>query len=111
KTCFAVPLMGWLAKEKMASKIVYQHRDMRYLFSTSSGGSDVEEGSTSDFEEELQDPGVWWIVDSGTAVERPANTVLLSYPDRNRYKEFLKLLGATTLYMPVWTDDEIQECR
>jgi hypothetical protein len=47
----------------------------------------------------------------GTAVERNATTVLLASPDRERYKEFLKLLGATTLYMPVWTDDEILKCR
>jgi hypothetical protein len=52
-----------------------------------------------------------WIVDMGTAFGRKATTVLLASPERERYKEFLKLLGATTLYMPVWTDDEIHKCR
>ena len=46
-----------------------------------------------------------------TAVARKATTVLLSSPERNRYKEFLKLLKSTTLYMPLWTDDEIEACR
>ena len=52
-----------------------------------------------------------WIVDMSTAVKRRAITVLLSSPDRQRYKEFVKLLGATTLFMPVWTDKEIHTCR
>lgn len=52
-----------------------------------------------------------WIVDMSNAVGRNATTVLLASPDRERYKEFLKLLGTTTLYMPVWTDNEILKCR
>jgi hypothetical protein len=45
------------------------------------------------------------------AVERKAHTVLISSPDRNRYSEFLKLLGTTKLYMPLWSDEEIAVCR
>ena len=52
-----------------------------------------------------------WIVDMSQAVERKAHTVLISSPDRNRYSEFLKLLGTTKLYMPLWSDEEIAVCR
>ena len=52
-----------------------------------------------------------WIVDMSIAVERRAITVLLSSPDRPRFKEFVSLLGATRLYMPIWTDEEIHICR
>ncbi|GIM10155.1 hypothetical protein Vretimale_13912 [Volvox reticuliferus] len=44
------------------------------------------------------------------ATERAASTVLLSSLEQDQYK-FQKLRGATTLYMPVWTDDEIEKCR
>ena len=45
------------------------------------------------------------------ALERKAHTVLISSPDRSRYKQFLKLLGTTKLYMPIWSDVEIAVCR
>lgn len=59
----------------------------------------------------LAPPIYRWILDTSTAVERNAITVLLSSPDGQRYKEFAKLLGCTKLYMPVWTDEEIHTCR
>ncbi|GIL83624.1 hypothetical protein Vretifemale_12292 [Volvox reticuliferus] len=44
--------------------------------------------------------------------EHNANTVLLATSaDLQQYKGFLKLRGATALYMPLWTDDEIEKCR
>jgi hypothetical protein len=52
-----------------------------------------------------------WIVDAAMAYDNRAVTVLLSSPDRERYKEFLKLTGATKLYMPLWSDEEIETCR
>ena len=45
------------------------------------------------------------------AYERTATTVLLSSPNKKHYNEFLKLLGATKLYMNLWTDEEIHKCR
>ncbi|KXZ51037.1 hypothetical protein GPECTOR_14g276 [Gonium pectorale] len=114
KTCLAVPLMGWLIQEGMASKIVYETNRVRYLVTAvSSGVISVEQGSTLDFEQELDDTDdddVWWIVDTGEVLERRANTVLLAPPDRKQYHEFLKLHRSVKLYMPVWTDDEIADC-
>ncbi|PNH01411.1 hypothetical protein TSOC_012713 [Tetrabaena socialis] len=45
------------------------------------------------------------------AYERRAITVVLASPNRDHYKEFLKLPGATKLYMSYWTEDEVMKCR
>ncbi|GIL61138.1 hypothetical protein Vafri_15549 [Volvox africanus] len=111
KSFFAVVLMGWLVQEKGVSTIILDFDGLKYLFTTNGTDIKVEMGSEMDFIEEINDPETWWIVDTGTALQRPASTVLLASPDRQRYKQFLKLQGMTTLYMPIWTDDEIEECR
>ncbi|GFR52076.1 hypothetical protein Agub_g14599 [Astrephomene gubernaculifera] len=113
KSCFVVPLLGWLAKKENVIKVVVELNQKRYLFTTSSShhGPDVEEGGISDFEQELEDTNVWWIVDTGPALYRPANTIFIASLDQNRCKGFQKFLGSTTLYMPVWSDDEMQQCR
>ncbi|GIL90065.1 hypothetical protein Vretimale_18118 [Volvox reticuliferus] len=111
KSFFAVVLMLWLVKEKDVSTIVYQCEEERCLFTAKGTDLNVEEGSITDFDKELKDPTAWWIVDMATPTRKPANTVLLSSPARERYKEFLKLRGATALYMPIWTDEEIEKCR
>ncbi|GIL61075.1 hypothetical protein Vafri_15463 [Volvox africanus] len=111
KSFFAVVLMGWLVQEKGVSTIILDFDGLKYLFTTNGTDIKVEMGSEMDFIEEVNDPKTWWIVDTGTAFRRPASTVLLASPDRQRYKEFLKFQGTTTLFMPIWTDDEIKECR
>ncbi len=42
---------------------------------------------------------------------RPAVTVLLSSPKKDRYHEFLKLPRARKLYLDIWTDEEIRTVR
>ncbi|GIM10191.1 hypothetical protein Vretimale_13944 [Volvox reticuliferus] len=111
KSYFAVVLMIWLVKEKDVSTIVYQFEGKRYLFTAKGADLNVEVGSIMDFNTELRDPTAWWIVDMAVPTLEAANTVLLSSPARERYKEFLKLRGATALYMPIWTDEEIEKCR
>ncbi|GIM15305.1 hypothetical protein Vretimale_18130 [Volvox reticuliferus] len=111
KSYFAVVLMGWLVQEEDVSTIVFETQDKRYLFTAKGATLNVEAGSIMDFDEEIDDSTTWWIVDMATATERDANTVVLSSPARERYKEFLKLHGATALYMPIWTDEEIEKCR
>ena len=46
-----------------------------------------------------------------TAVDRPAVTVLLSSPKKDRYHEFMKLPGARKLYLDIWEDEEISMVR
>ncbi|GIL53778.1 hypothetical protein Vafri_9363 [Volvox africanus] len=103
--------MGWLAKEKEVSMIVLDLEDKRYLFTAKGTDINVAEGRKTDFNEEIENPTTWCIVDTGTATKRAANTVMLSFPDRELYKEFLKFPGTKTLYMPFWTRSEIHKCR
>ncbi|GIL53776.1 hypothetical protein Vafri_9363 [Volvox africanus] len=111
KSFFAIVLMGWLAKEKEVSMIVLDLEDKRYLFTAKGTDINVAEGRKTDFNEEIENPTTWCIVDTGTATKRAANTVMLSFPDRELYKEFLKFPGTKTLYMPFWTRSEIHKCR
>ncbi|GIL53880.1 hypothetical protein Vafri_9398 [Volvox africanus] len=112
KSFFAFVLMGWLAKEKKVSKIVFDTQGKRHVLTSKGTDVNVMEGRINmDFDDELEDPRTWWIVDTDIPVERAASTVLLASPDQKRYKEFVNFRGATTLYMPVWTDDEMEKCR
>ncbi|GLI68649.1 hypothetical protein VaNZ11_013123, partial [Volvox africanus] len=110
KSFFAVVLMGWLVQEKGVNTILLDFQGMKYLFTSNGTDIKVEVGSEMDFFDEVNDPKTWWIVDMATAVQRDASTVLLACLDEQRYSEFLKLPGTTTLYMPIWTDDDIEEC-
>ncbi|GIL64892.1 hypothetical protein Vafri_18731 [Volvox africanus] len=111
KSFFAVVLMGWLVQEIGVSTFLVEYQAGRYLFTREGTNIKVEEGSKTDFKEELEDPLTWWIVDMGKGAEVPACTVLLASPDQQRYKEFLKFPGSSKLYMPVWSNEEIEECR
>lgn len=118
-----------------ALNVGLQMDEERFLLS---GGSDVLVGSTHDFEDKLRQTTTWyghgaprqldaavagrimwcvtvracrWIVDMSVPVRRTATTVLLASPNKKHYHEFLKLQGATKLYMDLWTDEEIYKCR
>lgn len=47
----------------------------------------------------------------GGPMECQAKTVLFCSPDKRNYKDFLKIVGTTIRYLPVWTWDEIDSCR
>lgn len=40
-----------------------------------------------------------------------AKTVVFCSPDKRNYRDFLKLIGSTIRYLPVWTLEEIEACR
>ena len=50
-------------------------------------------------------------VECGGPVDAAAKTVVLSSPTRSNYKGFLKCVGSTIRYMPVWSWQEIQACH
>ena len=50
-------------------------------------------------------------VDRGGPVDAVAKTVVLSSPTRSNYKRFLKFIGSTIRFMPVWSWEEIQACH
>ncbi|GIL67898.1 hypothetical protein Vafri_21113 [Volvox africanus] len=113
KSFFAIVLMGWLVMEKKVTSIVFDSYETRYLFMFKGTDVDVVEGNKMDFKDVIDDDTAWWILDMDDPVidDRDANIVLLSSPDLKRYNKFVKLPSSTTLYMPIWTDDEIEKCR
>ncbi|GAX79590.1 hypothetical protein CEUSTIGMA_g7031.t1 [Chlamydomonas eustigma] len=108
KSFFMFPLMHWLLLKKGVKRIVLEIEDLRYYFCV---GESVISGGAQAFEGVLGDEETWWIVDKAKGREREAYTVLLSSPSQERCKEFLKLMGCTTLFMPVWSKEEIEKCR
>ncbi len=58
KTAFGFVLLHWLVKEEVATTIVVQSQEERFLLSTAPG-STVLKGSLLDFEVELDDPRTW----------------------------------------------------
>ena len=57
KTAFGFVLLHWLVKEGVATTIVVQSQEERFLFSAQR--SEVREGSLLDFEVELREPRTW----------------------------------------------------
>jgi len=111
KSFFKFPLMRWLIKEGKAKHIVLQMDGERHLFSHN---SDVLMGDERAFGEKLRQQTTWWIIDQSSAAPAypyKAPTIVLSPPNRDRYKHFLKIPGSTKLYMKLWTGEEIEECR
>ncbi|CAG8840757.1 22424_t:CDS:2, partial [Gigaspora margarita] len=64
-----------------------------------------------DLVEYLENPEVWYIVDGQPPFRFSAKTILLCSPQKQHYKEFDKMVGTTIRFMPVWSWNEINECR
>ncbi|CAG8500197.1 1494_t:CDS:2, partial [Ambispora leptoticha] len=63
------------------------------------------------FEEYLRNRDVWYIVDGLQPRQVKAKTILLCSPQKRHYNEFDKFVGTTIRYMPVWSWDEVNECK
>eukprot|EP01124_Arcella_intermedia_P001636 TRINITY_DN10892_c0_g2_i1.p1 TRINITY_DN10892_c0_g2~~TRINITY_DN10892_c0_g2_i1.p1 ORF type:complete len:122 (-),score=15.65 TRINITY_DN10892_c0_g2_i1:44-409(-) len=65
----------------------------------------------SDFEAELKNPNTWYLVDSvPNPGDVPAVTILVSSPRKSNYKPFSKYDNVKTLYVPLWSFEEISVC-
>ncbi|CAG8825290.1 24523_t:CDS:1, partial [Dentiscutata erythropus] len=64
-----------------------------------------------DFKEYLDKADVWYIVDGQQPFEVRAKTILFCSPQKRHYKEFDKMVETTIRFMPVWSWNEINECR
>ncbi|CAG8454146.1 20771_t:CDS:2 [Dentiscutata erythropus] len=64
-----------------------------------------------DFKEYLDNANVWYIVDGQSPFEVRAKTILFCSPQKRHYKYFDKMVGTTIRFMPVWSWNEINECR
>ena len=97
--------------------VVLQHcrRNKRYLFS----GETVLRSNNvlGDFEDELDDPATWYLVDGMAPEEVAARTFAAVSPDRRHYWEYKKAGGGQTeenvqvRFMPVWRLDELLRAR
>ena len=92
----------------------------RFLF-TQEG---VQEGTLSEFEDELADDKTWYFVDGKPALRKEAFTILTTSPQKGKiffpihhlmilenYKMFISFPNVTQRTMPVWTLNEIKSCR
>ena len=68
-------------------------------------------GELEDFVFELSNASTWYLVDGKEPAFQEAKTLLVSSPNPKNYKEFHKLNTVKRLFMPIWTWEEIQECK
>jgi hypothetical protein len=112
KSWFGFFVLHHLATQEPGARIVWESSRQLVRFYFHAGT--VVEGNLSSFTDVLRDWAAWFIVDeavAGSPVDVFAQTLLLSSPRRENYKELLKCVGATIRFMPVWTWSEIQECH
>ena len=118
KTYFSAYLMWRLAQQ--GSTVVYEpavvskiatNSTNRYLLRPD-GTVQVRAAGTEGFEDELNDPATWFIVDAHSAANTyAARIVIVTSPRHNVYHEFLKGFDCRMRFMPVWTLDELMVCR
>jgi hypothetical protein len=59
----------------------------------------------------LANKNTFYLVDSAPPDPCSAKTLLSTSPLEKNYKEFSKSSATKTLYMPIWTFDELLKCR
>ncbi|CAH1767267.1 7378_t:CDS:2 [Entrophospora sp. SA101] len=107
KTVFGFYLLYLLSKQNKA--IVY-HKACQYpiLFNKQ---HTFRSDNISDFKGYLDNTDVWYIVDGQPPLQVHAKTILFCSPQKQHYKEFDKMVGTTIRLMPVWSWNEVNECR
>ncbi|RIB02127.1 hypothetical protein C2G38_2228677 [Gigaspora rosea] len=64
-------------------------------------------GSLDQFENELNNPNVWYLVDGKHPMEYVAKTILATSSRKENYRNFQKRAFIMKYYMPIWTWDEV----
>uniref|UniRef100_A0AAV1TLS1 Crinkler effector protein N-terminal domain-containing protein n=1 Tax=Peronospora matthiolae TaxID=2874970 RepID=A0AAV1TLS1_9STRA len=106
ETYFCYLILLYLARD--GKTVVYEtgRRKMRILFS----GELVIQGSRSDFDKILDLCETFYIVDGMKPQDYKAKTILVTSPRHEIRFEFHKF-DCGSFYMPVWTEEEIFQCR
>uniref|UniRef100_A0AAV1TNW5 Crinkler effector protein N-terminal domain-containing protein n=1 Tax=Peronospora matthiolae TaxID=2874970 RepID=A0AAV1TNW5_9STRA len=106
KTYFCYLILLYLARD--GKTVVYEtgRRKMRILFS----GELVVQGSRSDFDKILDLCETFYIVDGMKPQDYKAKTILVTSPRHEIWFDFHKF-DCGRFYMPVWTEEEIFQCR
>jgi len=107
KTYFLAYLIFQLKKRKCQIILDMKMNNSCFLFS----GTKVLEGNIDDFKEILKDPKTWCLVDGKEPKGYAAITVLATSPLKDIYRDFSKLINSDIMWMPVWSDSEIESCR
>jgi len=107
KTFFGLYLLHLLSKQK---KTIVYHQACQYPILFNKQHTFCSD-NISDFKEYLDNTDVWYIVDGQPPLKVHAKTILLCSPQKQHYKEFDKMVGTTIRFMPVWSWNEVNECR
>lgn len=109
KSVFGYYLLYLLRQD--GKTVVFEQKDKWYRFSDEG----VVEGRFETFSDAgfLNDPAGWYLSDpEGKPREGFTGiTVVLVSPGKDKTNEFLKQDEACLLFMPVWSEDELLECR
>jgi hypothetical protein len=89
--------------------VVYQRHAFEHWYLFTPNGQ-VACGPKTALPRVLQDSNTWYLVDTDSPLQHYARTVMVSSPCKDHYKEFMKL-DVCVLYMPIFSLDEIHECR
>ncbi|CAG8701888.1 2263_t:CDS:1, partial [Funneliformis caledonium] len=107
KTFFGLYLLHLLSKQK---KTIVYHQACQYPILFNKQHTFCSD-NIADFKEYLDNTDVWYIVDGQPPLKVHAKTILLCSPQKQHYKEFDKMVGTTIRFMPVWSWNEVNECR
>ncbi len=107
KTFFRLYLLHLLSKQ---NKTIVYHQAYQYPILFNKQHTFCSD-NISDFKEYLDNTDVWYIVDGQPPLKVHAKTILLCSPQKQHYKEFDKMVGTTIRFMPVWSWNEVNECR
>ncbi|CAM9928509.1 unnamed protein product [Ectocarpus sp. 4 AP-2014] len=109
KSVFGYYLLYLLRLE--GKTVVFEQKDKWYRFSDVG----VLQGRFETFSDAgcMDDPAIWYLSDpEGKPHEGFTGiTVVLVSPGKDKTNEFLKQDTACRLFMPVWSEDELLECR
>uniref|UniRef100_A0AAV1TNA3 Crinkler effector protein N-terminal domain-containing protein n=1 Tax=Peronospora matthiolae TaxID=2874970 RepID=A0AAV1TNA3_9STRA len=104
KTYFGYLVLLYLAHRR--ATVVYENATKRFLFC----GEVVAIGSRTDFDRVLDQSEAFYVVDGVEPSSCEAKTILITSPRRDVWCHFSDG-NCATLFMPVWTKEEIFTCR
>jgi len=107
KACFCYFLLYWCAKNNRRVVVSIRRPSVYLTFNCESDQVDASQTVPLDL---LGDPLTIWLADAVAPDPAYGPTVLTTSPNKEIYQDFIRR-GASYLYMPVWTLDELRSCK
>jgi len=107
KTCLNYFLFYWCAMKKRRVVVTLSRPAHYLIFDCESDHVDVLQTAPLDL---IIDPSTVFLYDAEPPDAVFGPTVLTTSPNQSIYKDFIRM-GATFLYMPVWSLDELRLCK